>query len=227
LIYAQYRKLQYSSSNNNTSIVNITILVIPVSRPAASYYPLIQLLYDHSHNGHQSIVLTNSKARVHSCCLWRDRYYFVFNSLCCLFFDIQILITSYYYWRRKKRCKYYNTGNTSIVTLYNTRNTSIVMLQYRKSSIVYIYILDIPVSCIYNTGIPESLIYAHKYSKTCLNRTNPFGNEEFYQFRQVFGLHRFKLHRYLVDGTVRYRQVFGLLRARYRYVSLYYWYNHR
>jgi hypothetical protein len=27
---------------------------------------------------------------------------------------------------------------TSIVTLYNTRNTSIVMLQYRKSSIVYI-----------------------------------------------------------------------------------------
>jgi hypothetical protein len=30
------------------------------------------------------------------------------------------------------------TGNTSIVTLYNTRNTSIVMLQYRKSSIVWI-----------------------------------------------------------------------------------------
>jgi hypothetical protein len=46
LIYTQYRKLQYSSSNNtgnnntgNTSIGNITILVIPVSRPAASYYP--------------------------------------------------------------------------------------------------------------------------------------------------------------------------------------------
>jgi hypothetical protein len=40
---------------------------------------------------------------------------------------------------------------------------------------------------------------------------------KFVQFRQVFGLHRFKLlvHRHIVDGTVKsvwFRQVFGLLR---------------
>ena len=40
----------------------------------------------------------------------------------------------------------------------------------------------------------------------------------------MFGLHRFKLHRHLVDGTVKcvwFRQVFGLLRVRFRQVSLY------
>ena len=44
------------------------------------------------------------------------------------------------------------------------------------------------------------------------------------QFRQVLGLHEFKLHRHLVDGTVEsvwFRQVFGLLRVRIRQVSLY------
>ena len=43
---------------------------------------------------------------------------------------------------------------------------------------------------------------------------NHFGTEEIVQFRQVFGLHRFKLHRHLVDGTVNsvlFRQVFSLL----------------
>ena len=39
--------------------------------------------------------------------------------------------------------------------------------------------------------------YLSKYNKTCLNRT------QFVQYRQVFGLHRFKLHRHLVDGTVK------------------------
>jgi hypothetical protein len=37
--------------------------------------------------------------------------------------------------------------------------------------------------------------------------------QEFVQLRQVFGLHRFILHRHLVDGTVNsvwFRQVFGL-----------------
>ena len=50
---------------------------------------------------------------------------------------------------------------------------------------------------------------------------NPFGTEEFLQFRQVFGLHRFKLHRHLVDGTVKsawLRPVFGLLRVWFRQV---------
>ena len=40
--------------------------------------------------------------------------------------------------------------------------------------------------------------------------------EEFVQFRQAFDLHRFKLHRNLVDATVKsdwFRQVFGLLRV--------------
>ena len=46
------------------------------------------------------------------------------------------------------------------------------------------------------------------YSKT--------GTETIVQFRQVFGLHRFKLHRHLVDVTVKsvwFRQVFSLLRV--------------
>ena len=40
----------------------------------------------------------------------------------------------------------------------------------------------------------------------------------------MFGLHRFKLHRHLVDGTIKsvwFRQEFGLLRVRFRQVSLY------
>jgi hypothetical protein len=54
--------------------------------------------------------------------------------------------------------------------------------------------------------------------------------EEFVQFRQVFGLHRFKLHRYVVDGTVISvwsDQVFGLLKVRLRQVSLYIQYIHK
>ena len=57
-----------------------------------------------------------------------------------------------------------------------------------------------------------------------LSRPILFGTEEFVQFRQVFGLNRFKLHRHLVDGTVKsvwFRQVFGLLRVWFRLVSLY------
>ena len=34
-----------------------------------------------------------------------------------------------------------------------------------------------------------------------LSNPNPFGTEEFVQFRQMFGLHRFKLHTHLVDET--------------------------
>ena len=48
--------------------------------------------------------------------------------------------------------------------------------------------------------------------------------EEIVQFRHAFNLHRFKLHRHLVDRTVTsvcFMQVFGLLRARFRQVSLY------
>jgi hypothetical protein len=54
---------------------------------------------------------------------------------------------------------------------------------------------------------------------------NPFGTDEFVQFIQVFGLHRFKLHRHLVDGIVKsvwFSQVFGLLRVRFKQISLYY-----
>jgi len=87
------------------------------------------------------------------------------------------------------------------------------------------------------------------YSQTCLSWT-PLGLKTlFVQFRQVFGLHRFKLHGHLVDETVKsvwirqvfgllrvqlhghlvdetvksiwFRQVFGFLRVRFRQVSLY------
>jgi hypothetical protein len=57
-----------------------------------------------------------------------------------------------------------------------------------------------------------------------LSKPNPFGTDKFVQFIQVFGLHRFKLHRHLVDGTVSsvwFRQVFGLLRVRFRQISMY------
>ena len=56
-----------------------------------------------------------------------------------------------------------------------------------------------------------------------LSKPNPFGTEEFVQIRQVFRLHRFKLHKHLVDGTVKsvwFRQVFGLLRVWFGQVSL-------
>ena len=44
LQYWYYQYCEYYNTGN-TSIVNITILVIPVSRPAASYYPLISYIY--------------------------------------------------------------------------------------------------------------------------------------------------------------------------------------
>ena len=56
-----------------------------------------------------------------------------------------------------------------------------------------------------------------------LSKPNPFGTEEFVWFKQVFGLHRFKLHRYLVDVTVKsvwIRQVFGLLRVWFTKVQI-------
>ena len=63
------------------------------------------------------------------------------------------------------------------------------------------------------------------YSKNLFKPiANPFGTEEFVLFRQVFGLHRFKLQRHLVDGTVKsvwFRQIFGLLGVRFRQILLY------
>jgi hypothetical protein len=56
-----------------------------------------------------------------------------------------------------------------------------------------------------------------------MSKPNPYGTEEFVKLRQVFGLHRFKLYRDLVDETVEsvwLRQVFSLLRVRFRQVSV-------
>ena len=74
-----------------------------------------------------------------------------------------------------------------------------------------------------NLNNDEDVFY-NKKIQWDLSKPNPFGTEEFVQFRQVFGLHRFKLHRHWVDGTVMsvwFRQVFGLLMVRFRHVSLY------
>ena len=63
------------------------------------------------------------------------------------------------------------------------------------------------------------------YSKTYLNRT-PL-DWIICSVRQVFDLHRFKLHRHLVDGTVKsvwLGQVFCLLGVRFSQVSLYQFY---
>ena len=52
--------------------------------------------------------------------------------------------------------------------------------------------------------------------KSLYIQSNPLRTEEFVQFRQVFGLHRLKLRRHLVDWTVKsflFRQVDGLLRV--------------
>ena len=57
-----------------------------------------------------------------------------------------------------------------------------------------------------------------------LSKANPFGSEEFVQFRQMLGLHRFKLCRYLTERTfilVWFRQVFGLFRVYFRQVFQY------
>ena len=51
-----------------------------------------------------------------------------------------------------------------------------------------------------------------------MSKPNLYQTEESFQFRQVFGLHRFKIHRHLVDRIVKFvwfRQVFGLLRVQY------------
>ena len=64
----------------------------------------------------------------------------------------------------------------------------------------------------------SSIIYMYHFIQCNLSKLNPIGTKEFVQFRQVFRLHRFKLHRHLVDGTVKYvwlRQIFGLLRVQY------------
>jgi len=55
-------------------------------------------------------------------------------------------------------------------------------------------------------------------------KLNSPGTDEIAQFRQMLRLHRFKLHRHLVDMTVTsvcFRQVFGLLRVQLKQVSLY------
>ena len=54
-------------------------------------------------------------------------------------------------------------------------------------------------------------------------KPNPSGTDKFVQFRQVFGLHRFKLHRHLVDRT---ESMSGLRRfsvySRFVLVAIYY-----
>ena len=49
------------------------------------------------------------------------------------------------------------------------------MLQYWLYQYRTYTILDVPVSCIYNTGIPESLIYA-QYRKLQYSSSNNTGN---------------------------------------------------
>ena len=55
--------------------------------------------------------------------------------------------------------------------------------------------------------------YGHRlrYSKICLIRT-PMGLKNFFHFKEVFDLHRFKLHSQVVEGIVKsvwFMQVFG------------------
>ena len=69
------------------------------------------------------------------------------------------------------------------------------------------------------SGLNRELLYI-QYS---LSTPNPFGTDEFVQYRPVYDLHshRFKLHRHLVYGTVKsvwLRHVFGLLRDKFRQV---------
>jgi hypothetical protein len=50
--------------------------------------------------------------------------------------------------------------------------------------------------------VKKNVLFIAKYDiQSNLSIPSPFGSEEFAQFRQVFGLHRFKLPRHLVDGT--------------------------
>ena len=57
-----------------------------------------------------------------------------------------------------------------------------------------------------------------------LSKANPFGSEEFVQFRQMLHLHRFKLCRYFNERTfilVWFKQVFGLFIFWFRQVFQY------
>jgi hypothetical protein len=80
-------------------------------------------------------------------------------------------ILQYWYFQY---CEYYNTGNTSIVNI-----TILVIPVSRPAASYYplelLSILDVPVSYIYNTGIPESLIYA-QYRKLQYSSSNNTGN---------------------------------------------------
>jgi hypothetical protein len=67
-----------------------------------------------------------------------------------------------------------------------------------------------------------SIFYNYYYSKTCLNRT-PLGLNHLFCLDRYFDLHRLKLHTHVEVGTVKcvwFRQVFGLLRVRFRQASL-------
>ena len=83
-------------------------------------------------------------------------------------------------------------------------------------------LLILPTSCKHNKFTLQYNINKYMYN---LSKPSHSGTEEFVQFRQVFGLHRFKLHRHLVDGTVKsvwFLQDFGFLWVQFRQVSLYY-----
>ena len=92
------------------------------------------------------------------------------------------------------------------------------MKMWSYEQLPFIYRLNLYV--LFINGENETALYRQGfviYSKTCLNWT-PMG------LKNLFCLDRFKLYRQLVDGTVKsdwFRQVFGLLRVRFRQVSLY------
>jgi hypothetical protein len=67
----------------------------------------------------------------------------------------------------------------------------------------------------------HTLLFPWLFQQSNLSKQNPFETEEFVQFRQVFGLHRFKSHRHWVDRTVKsvwFRQVISLLSVQLRQV---------
>ena len=76
------------------------------------------------------------------------------------------------------------------------------------SNVAWVFFLDcpyliVPSVFLYLKSICAGFHYQNEeyYSKTCLNRT-PLGLKNVFSLDRYFGLHRFKLHRHLVDGTV-------------------------
>jgi hypothetical protein len=151
---------------------------------------------------------------------------FIVCMFCCHICDSTLYIIFRLHKHNNSRCvtllwKQYPVIDISVLTtlVHQHRRQTITQYWILASELVGI-LKDIQLETCNN----RRLILNHIQSN--LSKPNPFRTEQFVQFRQVFGLDRFKLHRHLVDGTVKavwFRQVFGLFRGSLLKTQLWLW----